>query len=146
MRQLMPLVVALLGLTGAALRAQNISASTQPRPPADRRVLALASARTGITGSLGSSWTEGTASRAEARMKLCLKFGCAIDSVAQTKRVPSCTPAAPMRAISIRLVAARDTLIRSGNKGTSAMSAGLAAGPRQPAHMSRVPLMRAVTR
>ena len=29
-------------------------------------------------------------------MKACLKFGCAIDSLAQTKRVPSCTPAAPI--------------------------------------------------
>ena len=42
MKQLMPFVVALLSLTGAALRAQNISASTQPKPPAGRRVLALA--------------------------------------------------------------------------------------------------------
>jgi hypothetical protein len=42
MKQLMPFVVALLSLTGAALRAQNTSASTQPKPPAGRRVLALA--------------------------------------------------------------------------------------------------------
>ena len=42
MKQLMPFVVALLSLTGAALRAQNISASTQLPPPAGRRVLALA--------------------------------------------------------------------------------------------------------
>ena len=42
MKQLMPFVVALLSLTGAALRAQNISASTQLKFPAGRRVLALA--------------------------------------------------------------------------------------------------------
>ena len=45
-----------------------------------RSVALLASARTGITGKRGSSWTDGTASRAAARMKACLKFGCAIDS------------------------------------------------------------------
>jgi hypothetical protein len=42
MKQLMPFVVALLSLTGAALRAQNISESTHLNPPAGRRVLALA--------------------------------------------------------------------------------------------------------
>src|ERR1700739_1301056 len=42
MKPLMPFVVALLSLTGAALRAQNISASTQLKFPAGRRVLALA--------------------------------------------------------------------------------------------------------
>ena len=42
MRQLMPFVVALLSLTGAALRAQNISPSPQLKFPAGRRVLALA--------------------------------------------------------------------------------------------------------
>ena len=41
---------------------------------ANRSVAGLASARTGITGKRGSSWTEGTASRAAARMKACLKF------------------------------------------------------------------------
>ena len=61
-----------------------------------RLVAALAMARTGMTGKRGSSWIEGIASRAEARMKACLKLGWAIDSVAQTKRVPSCTPAAPI--------------------------------------------------
>ena len=38
-----------------------------------------------------------TASRAEARMKAFLKLGCAMLSVAQTKRVPSWQPAAPIR-------------------------------------------------
>ena len=42
MKQLMPFVVALLSLTGAALRAQNISASTQLKLHAGRRVLVLA--------------------------------------------------------------------------------------------------------
>ena len=42
MKQLMPFVVALLSLTGAALRAQSISASTQLKFPAGRRVLVLA--------------------------------------------------------------------------------------------------------
>ncbi len=40
MKQLMPFVVALLSLMGAALRTQNISASTQLKLPAGRRVLA----------------------------------------------------------------------------------------------------------
>jgi hypothetical protein len=40
MNQWMPFIVALLSLTGAALRAQNISPSTQPDP--GRRVLAVA--------------------------------------------------------------------------------------------------------
>jgi len=42
MKQLMAFVVTLLSLAGAVLRAQNISAGTQPKPPAGRRVLALA--------------------------------------------------------------------------------------------------------
>jgi hypothetical protein len=42
MKRLMLFVVAFISLTGAALRAQNISASTQLKPPAGRRVLALA--------------------------------------------------------------------------------------------------------
>jgi len=42
MKELMLFVVALLSLMGVALRAQNISASTQLKPPAGRRVLALA--------------------------------------------------------------------------------------------------------
>jgi hypothetical protein len=42
MKQLMTFVVAFISLTGAALRAQNISASTQLKSPAGRRVLALA--------------------------------------------------------------------------------------------------------
>ena len=42
MKQLMPFVVALLSLTGAALRAQNISASTPLKFLAGRRGLALA--------------------------------------------------------------------------------------------------------
>jgi hypothetical protein len=41
MKQLMAFVVALLSLTGTALRAQSISASTQWKPPAGRRILAL---------------------------------------------------------------------------------------------------------
>ena len=49
-----------------------------------RRVPALASARTGITLNSGSICTDGTASRAAARMKACLKAGCAVDSSAQT--------------------------------------------------------------
>ena len=36
------------------------------------------------------------ASRAEARMKAFLKLGWAMHSVAQTKRVPSWTPTAPI--------------------------------------------------
>ena len=46
--------------------------------------------------SARSSWTDGTASRAAARMKARLKRGWAINSWAQTNRVPSCTPAAPI--------------------------------------------------
>ena len=42
MKQLMPFVVALLSLTGATLRSQNISASTQLKLHAGRRVLVLA--------------------------------------------------------------------------------------------------------
>jgi hypothetical protein len=42
MKKLIPFVVALLSLAVAALRAQNIPASTQLKPPAGRRVLALA--------------------------------------------------------------------------------------------------------
>lgn len=42
MKQWMPFVIALLSLTGSAVRAQNISASTQPKPDAGRRVLAVA--------------------------------------------------------------------------------------------------------
>jgi hypothetical protein len=45
-----------------------------------------------MTGRRGSICTLATASRALARMNAFLKLGCAIDSVAQTKRVPSCTP------------------------------------------------------
>ena len=63
---------------------------------AKRSVAGLCSARTGITGKRGSSWTEATASRAAARMNACLKRGWAIDSWAHTKRVPSWTPAAPI--------------------------------------------------
>ena len=50
----------------------------------------------GSPGSARRAATDGTASRAPARMKACLKRGWAIDSWAQTKRVPSCTPAAPI--------------------------------------------------
>jgi hypothetical protein len=42
-----------------------------------------------MTGKRGSSWTDVTASRALARRKACLNLECAIDSAAQTKRVPS---------------------------------------------------------
>ena len=42
MKQWMPFVVALLSLTGAGLRSQNISASTQLKLLAGRRVLVLA--------------------------------------------------------------------------------------------------------
>ena len=42
MKPLMPFVVALLSLTGAGLHAQNVSAGTQRKLPAGRRVLALA--------------------------------------------------------------------------------------------------------
>ena len=49
-----------------------------------------------MTGKRASSWSEGTASRAVARMNARLKRGWAIDSWAQTNRVPSCTPAAPI--------------------------------------------------
>ena len=38
----------------------------------------------------------GIASRAEARMNTFLKLAWAMLSVAQTKRVPSCTPTAPI--------------------------------------------------
>jgi hypothetical protein len=40
MKQLMPFVVALVSLTGATLRTQGISASTQPKLPAGPRALA----------------------------------------------------------------------------------------------------------
>ena len=50
------------------------------------------SARTGMTGRRGSIWTDGIASRAEARMNAFLKLAWAMHSVAQTKRVPSWTP------------------------------------------------------
>jgi hypothetical protein len=40
MKQLMPFVVALVSLTGAMLRTQGISASTQPKLPAGQRALA----------------------------------------------------------------------------------------------------------
>ena len=49
-----------------------------------------------MTGRRGSIWTDGIASRAEARMKAFLKFAWAMLSFAQTKRVPSCTPTAPI--------------------------------------------------
>ena len=49
-----------------------------------------------MTGKRASSWTDGTASRAVARMKARLNRGWAIDSWAQTNLVPSCTPAAPI--------------------------------------------------
>ncbi len=62
----------------------------------NRSVAAFASARTGMTGKRASSWTDGTASRAVARMNARLKRGWAINSWAQTNRVPSCTPAAPI--------------------------------------------------
>jgi len=42
---------------------------------AKRRVPAFAIARTGITLNAGSTWTEGTASRADARTKARLKAG-----------------------------------------------------------------------
>jgi hypothetical protein len=42
MKQLMPFIVALLGLMGATLPAQNISVITQPKFPVGRRALALA--------------------------------------------------------------------------------------------------------
>ena len=57
-----------------------------------RRVPSFCSARTGITGKRSSICTVGTASRAAPRMKACLKRGCAMLSVAHTKRVPSCAP------------------------------------------------------
>src|SRR3990172_2072035 len=63
---------------------------------AKRLVAWLASARTGMTGNSGSSCTDGTASRALARRKACLKRGWAIDSAAHTKRVPSWQPDAPI--------------------------------------------------
>jgi hypothetical protein len=46
MKQLMPFVVALVSLTGATLRIQGISASTQPKLRTDQR----ASARRQISG------------------------------------------------------------------------------------------------
>src|SRR5512145_443362 len=55
----------------------------------NRSVALLPSARTGITGKRGSSCTDGTASRAAARINARLKLGWAIDSLAQTNRVPS---------------------------------------------------------
>ena len=56
---------------------------------AKRRVPALASARTGMTGKARVELHRGHGVARAARMKACLKLGCAIDSSAQTKRVPS---------------------------------------------------------
>jgi enoyl-[acyl-carrier protein] reductase II len=47
-----------------------------------------------VAGGIGRG--EATASRADARMNAFLNAGCATLSLAQTKRVPSCTPAAPI--------------------------------------------------
>ena len=63
-----------------------------------RLVAALAMARTGMTGKRGSSWIEGIASRAEARMKACLKlrmgdrFGGADEARAELARRPPPSP------------------------------------------------------
>ena len=70
----------------------------------NRRLASLARARTGITGKRGSSWIDGTASRAAARMKACLNFGCAMDS---SRRQNACRAARPTRPFRDRMLSPR---------------------------------------